>query len=82
MDSLAKLRTRGLKLSSIQRLKTGPSSMTQTFRRILCPIDFDDNSMAALEVACKGCSAKRCFALYDGTLLRCLLTPPKCRQRR
>ena len=27
--------------------------MTQTFRKILCPIDFDDNSTAALEVACK-----------------------------
>ena len=27
--------------------------MTQTFRKILCPIDFDDNSIAALETACK-----------------------------
>jgi nucleotide-binding universal stress UspA family protein len=27
--------------------------MTQTFQRILCAVDFDDNSMAALEMACK-----------------------------
>ncbi len=27
--------------------------MAHTFRKILCPIDFDDNSMAALEIACK-----------------------------
>ena len=27
--------------------------MTQTFQKILCPVDFDDNSMAALEMACK-----------------------------
>src|SRR5258708_36103908 len=27
--------------------------MTQIFRKILCPIDFDDNSIAALETACK-----------------------------
>ncbi len=27
--------------------------MTQTFRKILCPLDFDENSVAALEVACK-----------------------------
>lgn len=27
--------------------------MAQTFRKILCPVDFDDNSMVALEMACK-----------------------------
>lgn len=27
--------------------------MSATFRRILCPIDFDDNSLAALDLACK-----------------------------
>src|SRR5229473_7775680 len=27
--------------------------MAHTFSKILCPIDFDDNSMAALEIACK-----------------------------
>ena len=27
--------------------------MAQTFRKILCPGDFDDNSMVALEIACK-----------------------------
>jgi nucleotide-binding universal stress UspA family protein len=27
--------------------------MAQTFRKILCPVDFDDNSMVALEIACK-----------------------------
>lgn len=27
--------------------------MTQTFQKVLCPVDFDDNSMAALEMACK-----------------------------
>lgn len=27
--------------------------MAQVFRKILCPVDFDDNSMAALEIACK-----------------------------
>jgi universal stress protein A len=27
--------------------------MAQTFRKILCPVDFDDNSMAALEIGCK-----------------------------
>lgn len=27
--------------------------MTQTFQKILCPVDFDDNCMAALEMACK-----------------------------
>ena len=27
--------------------------MTQTFRNILCPVDFDDNSMAGLEMACR-----------------------------
>jgi nucleotide-binding universal stress UspA family protein len=27
--------------------------MTKTFHKILCPIDFDDNSMAALALACK-----------------------------
>lgn len=27
--------------------------MAQTFRKILCPVDFDDNSMATLEIACK-----------------------------
>jgi len=27
--------------------------MTPTFKKILCPVDFDDNSMAALEMACR-----------------------------
>jgi len=27
--------------------------VAHTFRKILCPVDFDDNSMGALEVACK-----------------------------
>jgi nucleotide-binding universal stress UspA family protein len=27
--------------------------MPQLFRKILCPVDFDDNSMAALDLACK-----------------------------
>ena len=27
--------------------------MAQLFRKILCPVDFDDNSMAALDQACK-----------------------------
>ena len=27
--------------------------MAQLFRKILCPVDFDDNSMAALDLACK-----------------------------
>jgi nucleotide-binding universal stress UspA family protein len=27
--------------------------MAQLFRKILCPVDFDDNSMAALDIACK-----------------------------
>ena len=27
--------------------------MAQLFRNILCPVDFDDNSMAALDIACK-----------------------------
>lgn len=27
--------------------------MSQLFRRILCPVDFDDNSIAALDLACK-----------------------------
>ena len=27
--------------------------MAQLFGKILCPVDFDDNSMAALDVACK-----------------------------
>ena len=27
--------------------------MAQLFAKILCPIDFDDNSMAALDLACK-----------------------------
>jgi nucleotide-binding universal stress UspA family protein len=27
--------------------------MAQTFRKILCPVDFDDNSMVAREIACK-----------------------------
>ncbi len=27
--------------------------MTQTFQNILCPVDFDDNSMAGLEMACR-----------------------------
>ena len=27
--------------------------MAQSFRKILCPIDFDDNSIAALDLACK-----------------------------
>ncbi len=27
--------------------------MTQTFRKILCRLDFDENSMAPLDVACK-----------------------------
>jgi nucleotide-binding universal stress UspA family protein len=26
---------------------------SQLFRRILCPVDFDENSMAALDLACK-----------------------------
>jgi nucleotide-binding universal stress UspA family protein len=27
--------------------------MSQTFQKILCPIDFDENSMAALDLACR-----------------------------
>jgi nucleotide-binding universal stress UspA family protein len=27
--------------------------MAQVFRKILCPVDFDDNSMAALDLACR-----------------------------
>lgn len=27
--------------------------MVQLFRKILCPVDFDDNSLAALDIACK-----------------------------
>jgi nucleotide-binding universal stress UspA family protein len=27
--------------------------MDHVFRKILCPVDFDDNSMAALDIACK-----------------------------
>jgi len=27
--------------------------MNHIFRKILCPVDFDDNSMAALDIACK-----------------------------
>ncbi len=27
--------------------------MAQLFRKILCPVDFDDNSLQALELACK-----------------------------
>jgi nucleotide-binding universal stress UspA family protein len=27
--------------------------MTPAFRKIICPVDFDDNSMAALDMACR-----------------------------
>jgi nucleotide-binding universal stress UspA family protein len=27
--------------------------MTPAFRKIVCPVDFDDNSMGALDIACK-----------------------------
>jgi nucleotide-binding universal stress UspA family protein len=35
------------------RLARQRNFMTQTFRKILCPIDFDENSIGALETACK-----------------------------
>jgi nucleotide-binding universal stress UspA family protein len=46
--------------------------MTQTFRKILCPLDFDENSMAALEVACK-VAAQNDASLY---IMHVVAMPP------
>jgi nucleotide-binding universal stress UspA family protein len=46
----AKTHKRVAKMTSGQGPRSEPA---QTFRKILCPVDFDDNSMAALKIACK-----------------------------
>ena len=47
--------------------------MTQTFRKILCPLDFDENSMSALELACK-VAAQNDASLY---IMHVVAMPPQ-----
>jgi len=72
MDSLVKTQNARFELNRNRGRRDRSQTMTQTFRKILCPLDFDESSMAALEVACK-VAAQNDASLY---IMHVVAMPP------